>query len=69
MRMAASCGESKYADLTQVLRDECASIGGYGEITLKITFHAGAPQTVDVLDRRRRYRLGQQAIDPMPVSG
>jgi len=55
---AASDRDRKLKDLLRVIQQESDGLGGHGEIVVKVTFHAGVPQTVDVLDRRKRYRLG-----------
>jgi hypothetical protein len=45
-------------NLLDVLEGEARELGGFGELSVRITFHDGRPGTVDVVERRKRYRLG-----------
>jgi len=43
--------------LVDVLRAEAKALGGYGELTVRITLHDGQPRNLDVVDSRTRYRV------------
>jgi hypothetical protein len=53
-----STQDQKILDLIRALRQESESVGGFGDISVKVTFHAGLPVAMEVMERRRRYRLG-----------
>jgi hypothetical protein len=45
-------------DLVDAFRAEASALGGWGEVTVRVTYHEGVPLMLDVLERNPRYRLG-----------
>ncbi len=64
-----SCAETNYAEIVEILHEVCAEIHGYGEVTIRVGFHAGRPTTIDIIEKRRRHRLGQRTVEPISVTG
>jgi len=53
-----SDGQKRWDDLVEAFRAEGSALGGWGEVVVKVTYHDGAPMSLDVLERNPRYRLG-----------
>jgi hypothetical protein len=49
--------EKHLSNLIRALQQEAETLGGYGEIVVRVAFHAGLPLTMDVVERRKRYRI------------
>jgi hypothetical protein len=54
-----------WRDLIDAMLHEVEALGGYGEVTVDVVFHAGEPRSLKVRDRVVHYRLGK-GDPPLP---
>ena len=51
--------DQHWADLLEAVEMEAKTLGGYGEVVLRVRFHDGQPREVAVQERLPKYRLGR----------
>ena len=54
--------DQHWADLLAALEREADTLGGYGEVTLRVRFHDSQPREVEVLGRVPKYLLGKKGV-------
>jgi len=54
-------GGDHWRRLTRALGLEAQQVGGFGEVTVAITFSDGVPHQVRVVERRPTYRLDRES--------
>lgn len=57
-----------WEDFRAIVEYEIAAMGGFGELTLRVVCHEGAPQHVIVEARKTHYRIGQAEL-PRRLTG
>jgi len=46
-----------WASLREALEQECTGMAGYGQITIRLTFHNGEPRSMAIVAREPSYRF------------